>query len=55
MKDSSFEKAIDILGGRSFAYGLESDLKIKPELDLSVYAKKEAYLLMKKNKIIVEN
>lgn len=49
--DFSLEKAIEVSGKHSYAYGLEGDQKIKPELDLSFYTRIEAIKKMRKAKV----
>ncbi|CAL6073137.1 Xenobiotic-transporting_ATPase / Multidrug resistance-associated protein [Hexamita inflata] len=46
-----FEKAIEIIDKHSFAYGLEDDEKISPDLDSSYFMKMDRFKEMNANKI----
>ncbi|CAL5976982.1 Xenobiotic-transporting_ATPase / Multidrug resistance-associated protein [Hexamita inflata] len=50
-----FENAIEIINKHSFAYGLEDDEKISPDLDSSYYMKIDCFKEMKSNKVKLEH
>ena len=46
--DESAPKAIEIIGGHSYSYGLKEDYKVCPELDSEYFVKQQQLKIVKK-------